>query len=94
VEDLSFSKYMYEEGEVRLVDLMNLLMNMWKEEIMNAFQSTYGSDPINSMKLTKIVEELCEMRRGENNLVSENTPSQRSDRRTAPPSSPPPWKQD
>jgi len=56
-----FSKY--EEGGVRLIDLMDLFE---VEEIMNILKSTYGSDPINAMKLTKIVEELREMRRGEN----------------------------
>jgi len=45
---------------------MNLFDEYGKDMIMNAFKSTYGSDPINAMKLTKIVEELCEMRRGEN----------------------------
>jgi len=64
VEDISFSKY--EEGEVRLVDLMDLFDEYGKDMIMNAFQSDYEINSINAMKLTKIVEELCEMRRGEN----------------------------
>jgi len=59
-----FSKY--EEGEVRLVDFMDLFEILGNSQMLNTFQSTYGSDPINAMKLTKIVEELCEMRRGEN----------------------------
>jgi len=64
VEDLSFPSM--RKGEERLVDLMNLFDEYGKDMITNGFQSTYGSDSINAMKQTKIVEELCEMRRGEN----------------------------
>jgi len=45
------------------MDLFEILGN---SEIIKVFQSTYGFDPINDMILTRIVEELCEMRRGEN----------------------------
>ena len=55
VEDISFSKY--EEGEVRLVDLMDLFDEYGKDMIMNAFQSDYEINSINAMKLTKIVED-------------------------------------
>ena len=51
---------------MRFVDFMNLFEILGNSQMLNTFQSTYGSDPINAMKLTKIVEELCEMRRGEN----------------------------
>jgi len=53
---------MCEEGDVRLFDLIDLFDEYGKEEIMDAFQSTYGSHSINAMILTKIVEELREMR--------------------------------
>jgi len=45
---------------------MDLFDECGKNDVKSSLQSTYGSDPINSKKLTKIVEELCEMRRGEN----------------------------
>jgi len=59
-----FSKY--EEGEVRLVDFMNLFDEYGKNDVKSSLQSTYEINAINAMNLTKIVEELCEMRRGEN----------------------------